>query len=166
MLKTFKYRHYPTKRQERLLTEQLEEVRWLWNTLLAERKSAWEERQEAVLYYDQRNALPTLKTTLRRNSPFALASLKSTLSLCKMSSAVCRRRRKKATEEGDGRLLPSPESGREPRRPRRPRRPSATHATQATGARDAMIRSPTLSGTTASNSARVANGSISPRSGM
>ena len=65
MLKTFKYRLYPTKRQERLLTEQLEELRWLWNTLLAERKIAWEERQEAVSYYDQQNALPTMKTTLR-----------------------------------------------------------------------------------------------------
>jgi putative transposase len=64
MLKTFKYRLYPTKRQERLLTEQLEELRWLWNTLLAERKIAWEERQEAVLYYDQQNALPTMKTAL------------------------------------------------------------------------------------------------------
>ncbi|MGH7486476.1 MAG: RNA-guided endonuclease InsQ/TnpB family protein, partial [bacterium] len=65
MLKTFKYRLYPTTRQERLLAEQLEELRWLWNTLLAERKTAWEERQEAVSYYDQQNALPTMKTSLR-----------------------------------------------------------------------------------------------------
>jgi len=65
MLKTFKYRLYPTKREERLLSEQLEELRWLWNTLLAERKIAWEERQEAVSYYDQQNALPTMKTSLR-----------------------------------------------------------------------------------------------------
>ena len=65
MLKTFEYRLYPTKRQERLLSEQLEELRWLWNTLLAERKIAWEERQEAVSYYDQQNALPTMKTSLR-----------------------------------------------------------------------------------------------------
>jgi hypothetical protein len=33
MLKTFKYRLYPTKRQDRLLTDPLEECRWLWNTL-------------------------------------------------------------------------------------------------------------------------------------
>ncbi len=58
MLKTFQYRLYPTKRQARLLTEQLEELRWLWNTLLAERKTAWEERQETLSYYDQQNALP------------------------------------------------------------------------------------------------------------
>ena len=48
MLKSFKYRLYPTKRQQRLLSEQLEELRWLWNTLLAERKQAWEERRETV----------------------------------------------------------------------------------------------------------------------
>ena len=48
MLKSFNYRLYPTKRQQRLLSEQLEELRWLWNTLLAERKQAWEERQEVL----------------------------------------------------------------------------------------------------------------------
>ena len=49
ILKTFKYRLYPSKRQERLLMAQLEELRWLWNTLLAERKTAWEERQQAMI---------------------------------------------------------------------------------------------------------------------
>src|SRR5262245_19725221 len=65
MLKSFKYRLYPTKRQQRLLSEQLEELRWLWNTLLAERKQAWEERQETVGYYDQRAELPALKADVR-----------------------------------------------------------------------------------------------------
>ena len=107
MLKTIKYRLSPTKRQERLLTEQLEEVRWLWNTLLAERKSAWEERQEAVLYYDQRNALPTLKTTLRRKPPFAEnhPSPSPRPRLAQVHSLVVQdviRRLQKATEEGDG----------------------------------------------------------------
>jgi len=60
MLKTFKYRLYPTKRQQRLLSEQLEELRWLWNALLAERKQAWEERQETIDYYDQKAELPSL----------------------------------------------------------------------------------------------------------
>jgi transposase len=46
MLKTFQYRLYPTKRQDRLLTEHLEELRWLWNTLLAERKTAWEDAKK------------------------------------------------------------------------------------------------------------------------
>jgi transposase len=113
MLKTFQYRLYPTKRQERLLTEQGEEVRWLWNTLLAERTIAWEERPEAVLYYDQQNALPTLKTTLR--PPLALPSpspRSSPLPRC----ARCH----PPFAEGAGRLLPSPESGSDPRIPTRP----------------------------------------------
>jgi putative transposase len=41
-LKAFHYRLYPTKEQRRLLDRQLEECRWLWNTVLAERKQAWE----------------------------------------------------------------------------------------------------------------------------
>ena len=65
MLKSFNYRLYPTKRQQRLLSEQLEELRWLWNTLLAERKQAWEERQETIDYYDQKAELPRLKADVR-----------------------------------------------------------------------------------------------------
>jgi putative transposase len=60
-MKTFQYRLYPTKEQQRLLSRQLEECRWLWNTLLAERKQAWEERRETVDYFDQKAELPTLK---------------------------------------------------------------------------------------------------------
>jgi hypothetical protein len=37
----------------------------LWNTLLAERKQAWEERHETVDYSDQQNALPALKASER-----------------------------------------------------------------------------------------------------
>jgi hypothetical protein len=42
-MKICHYRLYPTKEQQRLLARQLEECRWLWNTLLAERKRAWED---------------------------------------------------------------------------------------------------------------------------
>ncbi len=65
MRKAFQYRPYPTKRQQRLLSEQLEELRWLWNMLLAERKQAWEDRREIISYYDQQNALPALKERVR-----------------------------------------------------------------------------------------------------
>src|SRR5260221_9823470 len=65
LMKSFQYRLYPTKEQQRLLNRQLEECRWLWNTLLAERKSAWEERQETVDYYEQKAVLPELKATDR-----------------------------------------------------------------------------------------------------
>jgi putative transposase len=61
MLKTFKYRLYPTKQQQRLLDQQFEECRWLYNYLLAERRDAWEQRQESLRYYDQATSLPALK---------------------------------------------------------------------------------------------------------
>src|SRR5262245_7028609 len=65
LMKAYQYRLYPTKQQQRLLSRQLEECRWLWNTLLAGRKQAWEERHEAVEYSDQQDALPALKATAR-----------------------------------------------------------------------------------------------------
>jgi putative transposase len=61
MRKTFKYRLYPTKQQQRLLHQQLEECRWLYNHLLAERRDAWDQRQESLRLYDQQATLPTLK---------------------------------------------------------------------------------------------------------
>src|SRR5262245_30731114 len=61
MRKTFAYRLYPNKQQGRLLEQQLEECRWLYNHLLAERRDAWEQRQESVKLYDQHATLPSLK---------------------------------------------------------------------------------------------------------
>jgi putative transposase len=61
MLKTFNYRLYPNKQQQRLLDQHLEECRWLYNHLLAERRDAWEQRQESVRLYDQQATLPLLK---------------------------------------------------------------------------------------------------------
>ena len=61
MRKTFKYRLCPNKLQQRLLEHQLEECRWLYNHLLAERRDAWEQRQESLRYYDQAMSLPALK---------------------------------------------------------------------------------------------------------
>jgi putative transposase len=61
MRKTFKYRLYPNTQQQRLLEQQLEECRWLYNHLLAERRDAWEQRRESVRLYDQHATLPTLK---------------------------------------------------------------------------------------------------------
>jgi putative transposase len=61
--KTFKYRLYPTKQQQRLLEQQLEERRWLYNGLLAARREAWEQWQESLRLYDQQATLPALKAT-------------------------------------------------------------------------------------------------------
>jgi putative transposase len=61
MRKTFEYRLYPNNRQQRLLDQQLEECRWLYNHLLAARRDAWEQRQESLRLYDQQATLPALK---------------------------------------------------------------------------------------------------------
>ena len=51
MVKTFQYRLYPTKSQERLLRKTLNACRWVYNQTLAARKEAWEKRQESVSLY-------------------------------------------------------------------------------------------------------------------
>ncbi len=61
MRKMFKYRLYPNKQQQRLLEQQLEECRRLYNDLLAARRDAWEQRQESLRPYDQQAMLPLLK---------------------------------------------------------------------------------------------------------
>src|SRR5499427_8903276 len=61
MRKTLKYRLHLTPQQQRLLEGQLEECRWLYNHLLAQRRDAWEQRQESVRLYDQQATLPALK---------------------------------------------------------------------------------------------------------
>jgi putative transposase len=56
-----KYRLKPTHTQARKLDEQLNACRWLYNHFLAERQTAWEERQVSVSYHQQATTLPTLK---------------------------------------------------------------------------------------------------------
>ena len=69
MRKSFQYRLFPTKKQARALQATLDERRWLYNHLLEQRKTAWEDRQQRVSLYDQQAALPALKAqrpSLRR----------------------------------------------------------------------------------------------------
>ncbi|HEV8190621.1 MAG TPA: helix-turn-helix domain-containing protein [Ktedonobacterales bacterium] len=65
LMRAFQYRLYPTKEQQRLLDRHLEEYRWLRHSLLAERKQAWEQRQQTVDYSAQKAALPGLQATDR-----------------------------------------------------------------------------------------------------
>jgi len=58
---TFRYRLYPTKSQAATMQQVLNECRWLYNHLLEQRKTAWEERQESFSLYDQINTFPALK---------------------------------------------------------------------------------------------------------
>lgn len=59
--KTFLYRLYPTPRQKHLMSQTLEECRWLYNRLLEERKLAWEEGEVSISLYDQHRRLIPLK---------------------------------------------------------------------------------------------------------
>jgi putative transposase len=61
MRKTFKYRIYPTHKQETLLLNTLEQCRRLYNHLLEERKRSWEEEKKSLSLYDQINTFPVLK---------------------------------------------------------------------------------------------------------
>ncbi|WP_129677179.1 RNA-guided endonuclease TnpB family protein [Candidatus Chloroploca sp. Khr17] len=61
MRKSFKYRVYLTNGQRRMLEQQLEECRWVYNETLAERKRAYEERGESLRVYDTITMLPVWK---------------------------------------------------------------------------------------------------------
>ena len=57
----FQYRLYPTKKQETLLTETLEECRWLYNHLLEKRKQAYEQSGQRLTLFQQQATYPILK---------------------------------------------------------------------------------------------------------
>jgi putative transposase len=62
MLKTFKYRLYPTGKQTKFLLIQLEGHRYLYNRALAQRKETYEATGKSVSYFIQATALlPKLK---------------------------------------------------------------------------------------------------------
>src|SRR2546421_514397 len=61
MHKMFQYRLYPTKKQLHTLNETLEECRWLYNHLLANRKDAYAQRGESLTCYGQIDTFPMLK---------------------------------------------------------------------------------------------------------
>jgi putative transposase len=59
--KSFQFRLKPTKKQAKALQAQLDECRWLYNELLAQRKLAYEELDVSLSKYDQSMFLPLLK---------------------------------------------------------------------------------------------------------
>ena len=67
VLKSFKYRLYPSRHQIRLLDQTLETCRRWHNVCLAERNDAWEKEQRSVGRYEQ---LAKVKD-YRRGNPFA-----------------------------------------------------------------------------------------------
>jgi putative transposase len=58
MQKAFKYRISLTKGQQRILEQQLEICRFVYNQTLAIRKQAWEEHQQSLRLYDTIKMLP------------------------------------------------------------------------------------------------------------
>ena len=61
MRKAFKYRIYLTNGQRRILEQQLEECRWVYNETLAYRKHAYEEEQRTANWYETKRLLPLWK---------------------------------------------------------------------------------------------------------
>ena len=57
----FKYRIFPTEKQQRLLNNNLEECRWLYNHFLEERKNAWTQEKKSINYHAQAVSIVKLK---------------------------------------------------------------------------------------------------------
>ena len=69
MVKSFKYRLRPTKKQENILLAHIEQCCILYNQLLCERIQAWKKNKESLSRYDQQETLPMLK---KQYNPFSL----------------------------------------------------------------------------------------------
>jgi len=59
--KSFVYRIYPTRAQQRLMNEWLKECCWLYNYFLAERVREWREEKKGVSFYDQCKEIKELR---------------------------------------------------------------------------------------------------------
>jgi transposase len=65
MRKAYKYRLSPTKQQEQHLFWTLARCRELYNAALSERRDAYRMAGKSVSYYEQKRALPEIKTEIR-----------------------------------------------------------------------------------------------------
>ena len=61
MVKSFKYRLRPTKKQEQILLAHIDECRILYNQLLCARIQAWKNENKSLSQYDQTKTIPLLK---------------------------------------------------------------------------------------------------------
>ena len=67
MRKTFKYRLYPTRKQENTLFWTLTRCRELYNAALSERKDAYKYAHKSITYRMQVNDLPEIKGAIRED---------------------------------------------------------------------------------------------------
>lgn len=65
LMRSYKYRLYPTKEQADRLQWILDRCRELYNAALQEREEAWKYAQKSVKYNDQQNDLPEIKRSIR-----------------------------------------------------------------------------------------------------
>ena len=100
MRKAFKYRLYATNEQEQALAEMLNTHRHLYNRALAERKTAWEERQVSVSYGDQSAHLKDERATNTYLAATNFSSCQATLRRLDKAFQAFFRRLKSGEEPG------------------------------------------------------------------
>jgi putative transposase len=61
MLKSYRYRLFPTKSRVHVLERQLELCRWVYNDTLAYQKNVWEKEQRTVKRFETQDRLPQMK---------------------------------------------------------------------------------------------------------
>lgn len=61
MLKVYKYRIFPSKKQINIMSQWLSECRWLYNYFLEERKNSYEKERKSLNYYSQAVSIVKLK---------------------------------------------------------------------------------------------------------
>lgn len=61
MLKSYKFRLFPSRSQTKKLQATLDVCRELYNAALQERREAWNLRRKSITYIEQQNVLPEIK---------------------------------------------------------------------------------------------------------
>lgn len=108
MIKVFKYRLYPTDKQAKVLTAQLDGHRFLYNQALAQRKEVYEAIGKGLGYSDQvTGLLPKLKKDNDSLAPCNYSSLQQTLRRLDKSFKAFFRRVKAGEKSGYPRFKPA-----------------------------------------------------------
>lgn len=79
MIKTFKYRIYPTAKQIQAIEQMLETHRRIYNNALANRKVSWEELKESISYGQQSASYKDTKKTNEYYQKTNFSSVQRTL---------------------------------------------------------------------------------------
>ena len=108
MIKSFKYRLYPTDKQAKSLVSQLDGHRYLYNSALAQRKDVYETTGKGIGYYAQATTLlPKLKKESDTLTLCNYSSLQQTLRRLDKSFKAFFRRVKSGEKPGYPRFKPA-----------------------------------------------------------